>query len=186
MSVPFGIPCISIYFQNWKEYDRSDNFPFDYKPNGIPFGLKSNEKPSDLRLYSFEFEGHHESNSPNIEESILCNVFQSTENRHRQTCSCPRDWRLLASGGPIESPLETPRISQRYRIERIKGVHYICLFYAMIPNRLDIIKRTPTSSNNLGTWLYEPYKISVREKNGENKKSNSNCTEKTIFPVPFT
>ena len=27
-------------------YDRGDSFPFDLEPNGIPFGLKSNGKPS--------------------------------------------------------------------------------------------------------------------------------------------
>jgi len=27
-----------IFLSNWKEYDRSDYFPFDYEPNGITFG----------------------------------------------------------------------------------------------------------------------------------------------------
>ena len=37
------------------EYDRGDSFPFDFEPNGIPFGLKSKEKLSP-RSYPIQFE----------------------------------------------------------------------------------------------------------------------------------
>ena len=53
---------------NWKEYDRSDSFPyliisiwnkysfpFGFEPNGIPFGSESKGKLS-LRSYSFQFK----------------------------------------------------------------------------------------------------------------------------------
>ena len=30
-----------LYFlSNWMGYDRNDSFPFDFEPNGLPFGLK--------------------------------------------------------------------------------------------------------------------------------------------------
>ena len=32
-------------------YDRGDSFPFDFKPNGIPFGSKSNGKLSPQMLF---------------------------------------------------------------------------------------------------------------------------------------
>ena len=36
-------------------YDRGDNFPLDFEPNGIPFGSKSNEKVSP-RSYPIQCE----------------------------------------------------------------------------------------------------------------------------------
>ena len=36
-------------------YDHGDSFPFDFEPNGIPFGLKSKGKLSP-RPYSIQFE----------------------------------------------------------------------------------------------------------------------------------
>ena len=36
-------------------YDRDDNFPFDFKPNGIPFGSKSKGKLSP-RSYPIQCE----------------------------------------------------------------------------------------------------------------------------------
>ena len=36
-------------------YDRSDSFPFDFEPNGFPFGSKSKGKLS-LRSYSIQIE----------------------------------------------------------------------------------------------------------------------------------
>ena len=36
-------------------YDRSDSFPFDSEPNGIPFGSKSKGKLSP-RVYPIHFE----------------------------------------------------------------------------------------------------------------------------------
>ena len=37
------------------EYDRGDSFPFDFEPNGIPFGSKAREKLSP-RSYPVQFE----------------------------------------------------------------------------------------------------------------------------------
>ena len=37
------------------EYDRSDSFPFDFQPNGIPFGAKSKGKLS-VRSYPIQYE----------------------------------------------------------------------------------------------------------------------------------
>ena len=31
----------SPFLSNWMGYDRGDSFPFDFEPNGIPFGSKS-------------------------------------------------------------------------------------------------------------------------------------------------
>ena len=36
-------------------YDRGDSFPFDFKPNGNPFGSKLKEKPSP-RSYPIQCE----------------------------------------------------------------------------------------------------------------------------------
>ena len=36
-------------------YDHGDSFPFDFEPNGIPFGSKSKGKLSQ-RLYPIQFE----------------------------------------------------------------------------------------------------------------------------------
>ena len=36
-------------------YDRDDSFPFDFEPNGIPFGSKSKGKLSQ-RSYPIQFE----------------------------------------------------------------------------------------------------------------------------------
>ena len=47
---------------------------------------------------------------------VACRVYTD------QTYSCPRDWHLSATGGPIEGPPEVPRTSQHYHIEGIKRV----------------------------------------------------------------
>ena len=44
-------------------YDRGDSFPFDYKPNGILFGSKSNGKLSP-RSNPFQFEWETETYKP--------------------------------------------------------------------------------------------------------------------------
>ena len=44
-----------IFHSNSKEYDRSDSFPFDYEPNGIPFGSRSKGKLS-VQSFPFQFE----------------------------------------------------------------------------------------------------------------------------------
>ena len=59
---------VTVFLLNWKEYDRSDSFPFelkeydcsdsfpfDYERSGIPFGSFSKGKLS-LRSYSFQSE----------------------------------------------------------------------------------------------------------------------------------
>ena len=35
-------------------------------------------------------------------------LMKLTVSRHRQTYSCPRDWHLLASWGPIQGPVKSP------------------------------------------------------------------------------
>jgi len=45
-----------LYFHsNWMGYDRGDSFPFDFEPNGIPFGSTSKGKLTP-RSYPIKFE----------------------------------------------------------------------------------------------------------------------------------
>ena len=44
-----------VYCFHFYEYDRGDSFPFDFEPNGIPFGSKSKGKLS-RRSYSIQYE----------------------------------------------------------------------------------------------------------------------------------
>ena len=51
-------PLRKLYFHflsHWMGYDRGDSFPFDFKPNGIPFGSKSKGKMSP-RSYPIQYE----------------------------------------------------------------------------------------------------------------------------------
>ena len=43
------------FLSNWMGYDRDDSFPFDFEPNGNPFGSKSKGKLSP-RSYPIQFE----------------------------------------------------------------------------------------------------------------------------------
>ena len=96
-------------------YDRDDSFPFDFEPNGIPFGSKSKENC------------HHDHIPFNVKGNVNI-VFLSVKRQpDRKTVTD----RLIAvretgvswhHGGPIEGPPETPRTSQHYRIEGIKGI----------------------------------------------------------------
>ena len=89
------------------------HYSFDFEPNGFPIGSKSKGKLSPLS-YPIQYERKY---------SFLSVIWQpDRKNVTDQTYSCPRDWRLSASGGPIEGPPETPRTSQHYHIEEIKGL----------------------------------------------------------------
>ena len=43
------------FLSHWMKYDRGDSYPFDFKPNGFPFGSKSKGKLSP-RSYPIQFE----------------------------------------------------------------------------------------------------------------------------------
>ena len=51
-------------------YDRGDSFPFDFEPNGIPFGTKSKGKLSP-RSYSTQFARKWKSISTSVNGSVL-------------------------------------------------------------------------------------------------------------------
>ena len=46
--------CFHLLSQ-WKGYDRGDSFPFNFEPNGIPFGSESKGKLSP-RSYPIQYE----------------------------------------------------------------------------------------------------------------------------------
>ena len=46
---------IFYFFSNWMRYDRGDSFPFDFEPNGNPFGSKTKGKLSP-RSYPIQCE----------------------------------------------------------------------------------------------------------------------------------
>ena len=49
-------------------YDRGDSFPFDFEPNGIPFGSKWKGKLSP-RSYPIQFERKYKSSFPGVRTS---------------------------------------------------------------------------------------------------------------------
>ena len=46
---------VFYFLSNWMGYDRGDNFPLDFEPNGFPFGSKSKGKLSP-RSYPIQCE----------------------------------------------------------------------------------------------------------------------------------
>ena len=49
-----------LYFQllsNWMGYNRGDSFPFDFDPNGFPFGSKSNRNSIQIHI-PFNLKGN--------------------------------------------------------------------------------------------------------------------------------
>ena len=51
-------------------YDRGDSFPFDFEPNGIPFGSKSKGKLS-LRSYPIQCERKLKYSFVSVQAGIL-------------------------------------------------------------------------------------------------------------------
>ena len=54
-------------------YDRGDSFPFDFKPNGMPFGSKSKGKLSP-RSYPIQYERKWNTSLQHLDHFIL-NTF---------------------------------------------------------------------------------------------------------------
>ena len=105
-------------------YDRGDSFPFDFEPNGIPFGSKSKGKPSP-RSYPIQFVRKWKYSSLSV--GHFGGQFWATldwkNNSDRMSYSCPRDYSV--SRQPCLPNLRHPPKplgpSQHYRIEGIKG-----------------------------------------------------------------
>ena len=55
-------------------YDRGDSFPFDFEPNGVPFGLKSNGKLSP-RSYPIQCERKWKYSYSVQEVNCVKNIF---------------------------------------------------------------------------------------------------------------
>ena len=90
-------------------YDRGNSFPFDFEPNGIPFGSKLKGELS-RRSYPIKFgkkwkhsflSAERQPDRKTVTDKLIA-VRETGVSRHQ--------------GGPIEGPPETPRTSQRYRI----------------------------------------------------------------------
>ena len=63
LAIIFVITLRKLYFHflsHWMGYDRGDGFPFNFEPNGIPFGSKSKGILSP-RSYTIRFERKWES-----------------------------------------------------------------------------------------------------------------------------
>ena len=104
------------FLSHWMGYDRGDSFPFGFEPNGVPFGLKSKEKPSPRsypilceRKWKFSFLSvlPRVGVLPKTTAIRRAAVRETSVSRHH--------------GGPIEGPPETRRTSLHYRIEWFKG-----------------------------------------------------------------
>ena len=92
-------------------YDRGDSFPFDFKPNGIPFGSKSKGILSP-RSYPIQCERKWKysflSVFPKTTAIRRAAVRETSVSRHHR--------------GTIEGPTETPRTSEHNHIE---GINYV-------------------------------------------------------------
>ena len=50
---------LSFYFlSNWMGYDRGDSFPFDFQPNGIPFGSENRKENCHHDHIPFNLKGN--------------------------------------------------------------------------------------------------------------------------------
>ena len=62
-------------------YDRDDSFPFDFKPNGSPFGSKSKGKRSP-RTHPYEFGRKYKSTFLNVkrltQRPANCTIYMLT------------------------------------------------------------------------------------------------------------
>jgi len=103
------------FLSNWIGYDRGDNFPFKFEPNGIPFDSKSKGKLSPLS-YPIQCERKWKHSFLSVGKTVR------QENRHRQLIAVRETGVSRHQGGTIEGPPETPRTSHHYHIEGIKGV----------------------------------------------------------------
>ena len=83
-------------------YDRCDIFPFDFEPNGIPFGSKSKGKLSP-RQYPIQCQR-------NWKHSFLSDRKTATD-RLISYIAVRETGVSRHQGGPIEGPPETPRTS---------------------------------------------------------------------------
>ena len=83
------------------ECDLGYRLPFNFEPNGILFGSKSKIKLSP-RSYPIQCERKWKHSFLSVKKTVR------QEKRHRQTYSCPRHWRLSASGGPNWRPPWNP------------------------------------------------------------------------------
>ena len=109
-SLPPALRKLSFQFlSHWMGYDHGDSFPFDFEPNGFPFGSKLKGKLSP-RSYSIQFERKYSFFSAKRLPDRLTGVRENSVSRHQ------RD--------PIEGPLETRRTSQHFHVEGIKGFKY--------------------------------------------------------------
>ena len=89
-------------------YNRGDSFPFDFEPNGIPFGSKSKGKLSP-RSYSYPIQS----------ERKCKNSFLSVSELHFPTIAC-------VMKGPYEQ--------YRSNIIRVNGLFWNLIFNASTKN----------------------------------------------------
>ena len=84
-----------LYFLSyWMGYDHGDSFPFDFEPNGIPFGSKSKGKLSP-RSYPIQFE--RKRNTSNL--SVGQKESAAGSARNTPPCVGSVRWRHLCCGG---------------------------------------------------------------------------------------
>ena len=55
LHIEWDMIVVTVFLSHWMVYDRGDGFPFDFEPNGIPFGSKSKGKLSP-RSYTIQYE----------------------------------------------------------------------------------------------------------------------------------
>ena len=102
------------------EYDRGDNIPLNFEPNGIPFGSKSKGKLSP-RSYSIQCERKRKYSFLSVKR------LPRQEKRHRQALAVRETDVSRHQGAPIEGPPETPRTSQHYHVKEIEiefSIHF--------------------------------------------------------------
>ena len=81
MNLCDGQSWISI--QNWLGYDRDDSFPFDYKPDGIPFGSKNRKENSHHDHIPINLKGNgnlvlsEQTELPSRAITIIIHTFES-------------------------------------------------------------------------------------------------------------
>ena len=63
------------FFSNWIGHDRGDSFPFDFEPNGIPFGSENRMKNCHHDHVQFNMKGKGNIVFPVYGRGPLCAVF---------------------------------------------------------------------------------------------------------------
>ena len=101
-------------------YDRGDSFPFDFEPNGVPFGSKSKAKLSP-RLYPIQFERKSNTSFLSVLGKHLM-VARSSKGRSALFCraSLRRTFRRTACRGARSSLATTPVGKER----KVENRHY--------------------------------------------------------------